>query len=229
MTSHRPAAVKRGLRDGSWSVATGLRRALPDTAMSPVLSVLLAAALQFTNLAHPEQCPEVVPRAQWGARPPTARQDMPTPVPFVVIHHTYQPGFCATSPDCERAMRTMQDMHQFNNKWNDIGYNFVVGGDGKVYEGRGWGTVGAHAPNYNSRSIGISFIGDYTSNVPTPAMLEAGRRLIQCGVARGQIAPDYQLIGHRQVRETDCPGDAFFALIQNWPHWSPLRDIVPRT
>jgi hypothetical protein len=30
-----------------------------------------------------------------------------------------------------------------------------------VYEGRGWDIVGTHAPNYNSRSIGICFIGDF--------------------------------------------------------------------
>ncbi|XP_046979544.1 peptidoglycan-recognition protein LB-like isoform X1 [Schistocerca americana] len=196
--------------------------------MSPLLSLLLATALQLTDIAHPDECPEMVTRAQWGARPPTARETMKTPVPFVVIHHTYKPGFCATTEDCKKAMRTMQDMHQFQHKWNDIGYNFVVGGDGKVYEGRGWGIVGAHAPNYNSRSIGISFIGDYTSNLPTPAMLEAGQQLIRCGVARGQIAADYKLLGHRQVRATECPGDAFFANIQKWPHWSSLRDIVPR-
>jgi N-acetylmuramoyl-L-alanine amidase len=49
------------------------------------------------------------------------------------------------------------------NGWLDIGYNFVVGEDGNVYEGRGWTRVGAHAVNWNSRSIGIAVIGDFTS------------------------------------------------------------------
>ena len=38
--------------------------------------------------------------------------------------------------------------------WNDIGYTFLVGEDGNVYEGRGWDIVGAHCPWYNFRSIG---------------------------------------------------------------------------
>ena len=38
--------------------------------------------------------------------------------------------------------------------WSDIGYNFVVGEDGNVYEGRGWNSVGAHTYGYNNRSIG---------------------------------------------------------------------------
>jgi len=32
-----------------------------------------------------------------------------------------------------------------------------------VYEGRGWDVMGTHAPKYNSRSIGICFIGDFRS------------------------------------------------------------------
>lgn len=41
--------------------------------------------------------------------------------------------------------------------------SFAVGGDGKVYEGRGWSREGAHAPKYNRKSIGICTIGDWRS------------------------------------------------------------------
>jgi peptidoglycan recognition protein len=40
-------------------------------------------------------------------------------------------------------------LYNYNNLiqgWSDIGYNFIVGEDGNVYEGRGWTKVGAHAP-----------------------------------------------------------------------------------
>ena len=40
-------------------------------------------------------------------------------------------------------------------------YSFLVGEDGSVYEGRGWDRVGAHTLNYNSRSIGISILGNF--------------------------------------------------------------------
>lgn len=36
----------------------------------------------------------------------------------------------------------------------DIGYNFLVGEDGKAYEGRGWGVEGEHADGFNRNSIG---------------------------------------------------------------------------
>lgn len=42
-------------------------------------------------------------------------------------------------------------------------FSFAVGGDGKIYEGRGWKVVGAHAPGYNFNSVGICLIGDWRS------------------------------------------------------------------
>lgn len=48
-------------------------------------------------------------------------------------------------------------------EWDDIGYNFLIGEDGNVYEGRGWGVKGAHFPAYNPRSLGICFIGSFDS------------------------------------------------------------------
>jgi len=87
---------------------------------------------------------------------------MATPVPYVVIHHGASAS-CSTQSSCTSMVKSYQDQHMDVNGWSDIGYNFVVGGDGNVYEGRGWGKQGAHAPGYNSQSIGICFIGTFTS------------------------------------------------------------------
>ena len=54
----------------------------------------------------------------------------------------------------------------FDLGWDDIGYNFLVGEDGNVYEGRGWAHVGAHTKHYNKISLGASVIGDYMKKLP---------------------------------------------------------------
>jgi N-acetylmuramoyl-L-alanine amidase len=56
--------------------------------------------------------------------------------------------------------------------WVDIGYNFLVGEDGFVYEGRGWTHVGSHTKGYNSQSLGTSVIGDYMKKNPNKMALD---------------------------------------------------------
>lgn len=40
----------------------------------------------------------------------------------------------------------------------------MIGSDGNIYEGVGWYKVGAHTYGYNSKSIGIGFIGSFDGN-----------------------------------------------------------------
>lgn len=76
----------------------------------------VAMAGQCTTLPY-------VMRSGWGARPPKeAVQVIADAVPFVVIHHSYEPKACCTRAECEAAMVGMQDFHQINRGWNDIGY-----------------------------------------------------------------------------------------------------------
>lgn len=45
------------------------------------------------------------------------------------------------------------------------------------------------------------------------------------GVETGKIVLDYTLIAHRQVRETECPGERLFQEISTWPHFNPSINI----
>ena len=97
-------------------------------------------------------------------RPPSGpAATLPRPVPSVIIHHGGTNTFCTNQTRCAEIVRAYQNYHMDTNGWIDIGYNFLVGEDGNVYEGRGWTRVDAHAAGCNTRSIGICFIGDFTS------------------------------------------------------------------
>ena len=96
----------------------------------------------------------------------------------------------------------------------------MVGGDGNVYEGRGWDGVGAFVYGYNNVSIGISFIGTFISELPPPKQTAAGKALIAEGVRLGKISKDYKLFAHRQLSPTESPGLAFYENIKTWPHWA---------
>ena len=56
---------------------------------------------------------------------------------------------------------------------------------------------------------GICVIGNFESSLPNPLALDAIKKLIKCGVEKEYIKPNYLLRGHRQVRDTECPGNRF--------------------
>uniref|UniRef100_A0A1I8NX79 Peptidoglycan-recognition protein n=1 Tax=Stomoxys calcitrans TaxID=35570 RepID=A0A1I8NX79_STOCA len=162
---------------------------------------------------------DIIPRSEWGAAEYVGtKETLPNGQSFVIIHHTAEP-YCSTKPDCLAEVRRIQVMHQDKNGWADIGYHFLIGGDGNIYEGRGWNVVGAHASGQNLVSIGISFMGNYNNEKPNAAQISAANDLLTEAVNRGQIVSNYTLYGHRQVGSTECPGNNLWAEIITWPHW----------
>lgn len=103
-----------------------------------------------------------ITRSGWNARKAKLVEFFSEPAKYVIIHHSYKPSHCNSPNDCVQAVHSMQNFHMDDRGWNDIGYSFAVGGDGLVYQGRGFQVIGAHAPGYNARSVGICIIGDWT-------------------------------------------------------------------
>ncbi|KAG9343908.1 hypothetical protein JZ751_013295 [Albula glossodonta] len=168
------------------------------------------------------ECPTIIPRCQWGAKPYRGTPTQLTlPLSFLYVHHTYEPGQpCLSFQQCAANMRSMQRFHQEDRGWDDIGYSFVAGSDGYIYEGRGWHWQGAHTLGHNSRGYGVSFIGDYTATLPSRRSLELVRDLLAaCAVDGGRLRANYTVHGHRQVVSTSCPGDALYSEIQGWEHF----------
>ncbi|XP_030400216.1 LOW QUALITY PROTEIN: peptidoglycan recognition protein 3-like [Gopherus evgoodei] len=163
-------------------------------------------------------CPTIITRSQWGARAPRDRVQLSTPVPYVIIHHTAGSS-CISQASCSQLVRGIQNYHMDSKGWADIGYNFLIGEDSRVYEGRGWSTMGAHAKNWNHKSLGFSFLGTFSSRVPSAAALNIAQDLIQCAVNRGSLSSSYTLKGHRNVNPTECPGNALYRDITQWPRF----------
>ncbi|KAM6153061.1 peptidoglycan recognition protein 1 [Erethizon dorsatum] len=164
-------------------------------------------------------CDSVVPRGEWNALASECTERLSLPVRYVIVSHTAG-STCDSPSSCEQQARNVQHYHVRTKGWCDVGYNFLIGEDGLVYEGRGWNTKGAHSgANWNSRSIGISFMGNYMERVPPKRALRAAQNLLACGVARGALKSNYELKGHRDVQQTLSPGDQLYQIIQSWPHY----------
>lgn len=116
-------------------------------------------------------------------------------------------------------MRNIQAQHNALD-YDDIGYNFLAGGDGAIYEGRAWNWIGAHTRGYNAGSICFAFIGDFTSVVPTQQQLGAVLKMINEGIKLKKLTADYKLFAHCQLIATESPGKVLYKIIQTWDHWT---------
>ena len=164
-------------------------------------------------------CPKIISRKEWDARSPEIIDYVAFPLDMVVIHHTASP-FCKTRTGCIELVQNIQNYHIDQVDYGDIGYNFLIGGDGNVYEGRGWHKHGAHTYGYNGKSVGIAFIGNFKSTLPSDQSLQAAKDLIACGVELGELSDDYKLYGAKQFSATESPGAELYNRIRNWPHYS---------
>ncbi len=89
------------------------------------------------KISKPKVCPTIISRAEWGARSPSGTiSNLPNPVTYAVIHHS-EGSSCTTKASCINIVKNIQTYHMDTQKWFDIGYNFLIGEDGNVYEGRG--------------------------------------------------------------------------------------------
>lgn len=123
---------------------------------------------------------------------------------------------------CVCQVRQIQSYHMFDRQWDDIGYNFLVCGDGAVYVGRGWDNQGAHTKGYNAKSICIAIIGSFIDVTPSPIQLLAVQKLIAEGVKLKKITENYRLYGQRQLYPTESPGQALYDVIKTWDHWTDI-------
>lgn len=172
-----------------------------------------------TFSSRSQTCPRIVTREKWNARPSRSSSLLRyRPAPWVIIHQTK--GWpCITSMSCEQQMRKIQKYNMKTLKAKDILYNFCIGDNGVVYTGRGWDVSCQHTNKYyKSRSIGIYFLGRFSSSFSRPSRdaIRAARALIACGVKRKFTSKSYKVAAHRQIFASSCPGDALYKIIKTW-------------
>lgn len=129
------------------------------------------------------QGPHIVSRAGWGSPDPRGElfQNDPNkhwqpsykPVKQVFIHHTVNAN---VNSDPAAVVRGIWHFHTYTRGWGDIGYNYLLDHNGRVYEGRfgGDNVVAGHTYGYNPGSLGVAMIGCYESTSSTCKQLGGG-------------------------------------------------------
>lgn len=123
-------------------------------------------------------------------------------VDAIALHHMAHPT--ANIYEVER--------WHLNQGWRAFGYNYWVGFDGTVYEGRGL-HMGAGVANQNDHIISIGFQGNYQSgigidvNTMSDAQFNAGVDIIRW--VQQQVPAATRIGGHGEFMATACPGNCF--------------------
>lgn len=140
--------------------------------------------------------------------------------------------------DYREAVRAIYHYHAKSRGWGDVGYQYIIDSDGMIWEGRfgGNGAVGGHAfreksckkfgaagIGFNRGSIGISILGTYEEADITPQAKDALTSLIARKSWEFNFDPagkgffidqEYpNVIGHRDVDCTNCPGQRLHAYL----------------
>lgn len=81
------------------------------------------------------------------------------PVDRIIIHHTAG-WYKANSEEWTAYMKAVHKYHALRLRWTDIGYHYLIDGEGNIYEGRAGGkyAIGSHVTTHNFWTIGISLM-----------------------------------------------------------------------
>ena len=172
--------------------------------------------------------PAISSRSSWDARPPKAAPAIAPQLKMAFVHHTVSSNDYAAG-DVPAMLRGIQAYHMDVNGWDDIGYNFLVDRFGTIWEGRSGGTtrdvVGAHAAGFNTFSVGVAVLGEFSTVAPTSASTNAVGRLLGWRLGLAGVDPEGRarmptgggtrsfaaISGHRDADATECPGAELYA------------------
>lgn len=179
----------------------------------------MGTSLRRNRVPHSIPKPAVMSREDWKAVPPREPYTPHTP-DGIVVHHTWQPDQAHYRK--EATIRGIQRFHMEDRKWNDIGYHFLIGPEGVIYQGRPETVLGSHSVP-NTGKVGICIIGDYDPD-KDPFTAESFQSLVDLMTwltAEYQISPG-EFYGHRNFSTKSCPGDSVYNRLEE------IREEVKR-
>lgn len=167
----------------------------------------------------------IIARTVWGATPTSLPAgQMRLPATQVFIHHS------VTEPtaDIYADARTIERIGV--QRFGQFSYSYLIHPhDGEILEGCG-PRRGAHTARYNTTAFGICWVGNYENRSPKMQQIDSTRRLIDHLTKQGWLVPGADILGHRDIFPTACPGNKLYAVLDVIRHpWEgTMPDDVPQ-
>lgn len=168
---------------------------------------------------RPAPTPPIKSRSAWGARAPKSNISVMREKTKITIHHSAGDAFWEhSSVATADHIRRIQRHHQYNRRWADIGYHFIIDRAGTVWQGRSLRFQGAHAGGHaNAGNIGIVVLGNYSRNRQMPRRQQeiALKSLV------AYLADHYDILArniftHKELSSTHtaCPGPTLTRVVR---------------
>lgn len=151
---------------------------------------------------------KVLPRE--SAAPYPFQHRLSQHVTDMVVHH--DAVLLARIPDLLERAKVIAKAH-INRGYTGAAYHFLIGPDGTVAQLNGLDVVSWHCGDraMNNQAVGVCFAGDYRTDEPTAAALDAFDKLY--AVLDEYLVADLAVCGHRDVTTTICPGDKLYDVL----------------
>lgn len=191
--------------------------------------------------AYPQ--PDIHPRSDWAGDDFPVRGPIEAENPtFLIVHHTETTNDYSVEGTTEE-IRDIYRFHTGAEKgWPDIAYNFFVDRYGGIWEARSGSLAGPVRGSATGGNQGftqlVCVIGSFKTEEPPQAAITslvsvlawlgdrysidtnpgASVTFTSLGSnkhAAGSTVTTSTIAGHREMSETDCPGDAFFPIVKD--------------
>jgi hypothetical protein len=154
---------------------------------------------------------ERIPRAAWGAKPPTGAF-VRHHINHITVHHSAV--MLGANRKAPAQLRSFQADHQ-SRGWPDIAYHLLIDRHGNVYQGRPIWAVGDTNTSYDPTGhLLVLALGNFQVQEISSAQFRALVSVLAWGCTRYGVAPR-AIRGHRAYATTLCPGDHLQRYISN--------------
>lgn len=140
---------------------------------------------------------------------------------YIIVHHSGDDNDAIAKVfgnDEKGFMKRIQEIHM-GQGWCDIGYNYGIGVNGTILDGRNDNVTGGHATGYNSSAGGVFVHGNYDIRSFKSIQEDSLVNLLSWLCYIYNISP-VNILGHQDVANKSCPGNNIY------PRLNTIKDKV---
>ena len=145
----------------------------------------------------------IIPRTSWSKHKMKSNLNPMGSINKITVHHTTEPSNISRLSDIQYLNIIEKSHHERGMAC--IGYHYIIGRDGKIYQGRPIKYQGAHVLSNNKNNIGVSLIGDFNKRMPTKAQLKSLNSILY-SLRKKYHLPATRVYGHKHLGKSECPG-----------------------